>query len=44
MYVLEDVKRKKQAEEHDKAQKENVKCRELKREENMKGSCQGMND
>lgn len=34
--VLEDVKRKKQAEEHGKAQKENVRCRKLKR-----GKCEG---
>lgn len=34
--VLEDVKRKKQAEEHDKAQKEKVRCRKLKR-----GKCEG---
>lgn len=35
-YMLEDVKRKKQAEERDKAQKENVKSRKLKR-----GECEG---
>lgn len=44
MSMLEVVKRKKQAEEHDKAQKQNVKCKKLKREENMKGISQGMTD